>query len=166
MAHEHLSPHPELLHEVGCEPGDSGVQHRPPGAGVRHRSRTFARSAAAVRRARSFVGGCILGCTPELADDIQLCVSELVTNAIQHTPAGRRFLVQVIGKGSVIRIEVHDASADAPRLCTPGETDDRGRGLLLVDSFADAWGVTDRTGPGKVVWAEFKIRPTTVGTAC
>lgn len=166
MAHEHLSPHPELLHEVEREPGGCRARHRPPGTGIRRRSRTFPRCAAAVSRARSFVGGCILGCPLDLVDDIQLCVSELATNAIQHTPAGHRFLVLVIGTGSALRIEVHDAGPDTPRLRAPADTDDRGRGLLLVDSFADDWGVADRNGPGKIVWAEFKIRPPGAGTAC
>ncbi|WP_344290439.1 ATP-binding protein [Streptomyces synnematoformans] len=118
----------------------------------------FPRSAAAVGRARAFVAGCIGGCAAEQADDIRVCVSELVTNALQHTPTGRRFLVRVVLNESVVRIEVHDASSDTPHLCTPADTDDRGRGLHLVDALADDWGVSDRTGPGKVVWVTFKIR--------
>ncbi|AUH42654.1 ATP-binding protein [Streptomyces sp. CMB-StM0423] len=122
------------------------------------KSRSFPRSVAAVGRARTFVADCISGCAPEQADDIRVCVSELATNALQHTPIGRRFLVQIMCSDNVVRIEVHDASTNIPHLCTPADTDDRGRGLLLVSAFADDWGVSDRTGPGKVVWAEFKIR--------
>lgn len=87
-----------------------------------------------------------------------MCVSELATNALQHTPIGRRFLVQITCSDNVVRLEVHDASTNTPHPCAPADTDDRGRGLLLVSAFADDWGVSDRTGPGKVVWAEFKIR--------
>ncbi|AKH82787.1 6-phosphofructokinase [Streptomyces sp. CNQ-509] len=122
------------------------------------KSRSFPRSAAAVGRARTFVAGCISGCAPEQANDIRVCVSELATNALQHTPIGRRFLVQIMCSDNVVRIEVHDASTNIPRLCTPADTDDRGRALLLVSAFADDWGVSDRTGPGKVVWAEFTIK--------
>ncbi|MFF0724651.1 ATP-binding protein [Streptomyces sp. NPDC004134] len=122
------------------------------------KSHSFTRSAAAVGRAREFVADCIEACTPEQADDIRVCTSELVTNALQHTPVGRRFLVRITCSDNVLRIEVHDASTDTPHLCAPADTDDRGRGLLLVSAFADDWGVADRTGPGKVVWAEFKIR--------
>jgi anti-sigma regulatory factor (Ser/Thr protein kinase) len=126
--------------------------------GHRVNSRMFPRSAAAVGRAPSFVAGCIGGCTPEQADDIRVCVSELVTNALQHTPVGRRLLVRIIRTDSVVRVEVHDASIDTPHVCTPADTDDRGRGLMLVSTLADDWGVSDRTGPGKVVWADFKVR--------
>ncbi|AKH83856.1 hypothetical protein AA958_18435 [Streptomyces sp. CNQ-509] len=121
------------------------------------RSRTFPRSPDAVARARDFVAGCILGCAPEQAADIVLCVSELATNAVQHTPAGHRFLVRIIPNDGALRIEVHDASADTPYLRTTVDTDERGRGLRLVSEVADDWGVSARRGPGKIVWAEFKI---------
>ncbi len=113
----------------------------------------FPRSAAAVGRARRFVAGHLDGCAPEQADDIRVCVSELVTNALHHTPAGRRFLVRIIRTDTAVRIEVHDAGTATPHVCTPADTDDRGRGLLLVSAVADDWGVSDRTGPGKVVRA-------------
>ncbi|AKH86628.1 6-phosphofructokinase [Streptomyces sp. CNQ-509] len=124
----------------------------------------FPRSAAAVGRARSLVAGHIDGCTSEQADDIRVCVSELATNALQHTPVGRRFLVRIICTDSVVRIEVHDASIATPHVCTPLDTDDRGRGLMLVSTLADDWGVSDRTGPGKVVWAEFQLRQPAAAT--
>ena len=44
-----------------------------------------------------------------VADDIRLCVSELVTNALRHTPPGREFLVYVLPGRDVLRVEVHDA---------------------------------------------------------
>ncbi|MGP2441306.1 hypothetical protein [Streptomyces sp. JW3] len=34
---------------------------------------------------------------------------------------------------------------------------DGGRGLLLVGALAAAWGVDDRLGPGKTVWAECAV---------
>lgn len=122
------------------------------------KSRSFPRSAAAVGHARTFVAGCINGCAPEQVDDIRVCVSELATNALQHTPIGRRFLVQITCIDNLVRVEVHDASTNLPQPYTPADTHDRGRGLLLVSSFADDWGVSHRAGPGKIVWAEFKIR--------
>lgn len=63
-----------------------------------------------------------------------------------------------------LRIEVHDASAQRPRR-RAGELDaGDGRGLLIVDAPADAWGVSDRVGVGKLVWAVW--RPADDGGRC
>lgn len=118
-------------------------------------ARGFLRSAGSVGKARDFVASAVgVG---ERAEDIRVCVSELATNALLHgTPRGREFRVRVAVDEGAVRIEVHDAGDALPRLLTPAETDDRGRGLQLVDALADDWGVSDRPGIGKVVWAVFK----------
>ncbi|AZM47120.1 ATP-binding protein [Streptomyces sp. WAC 06738] len=119
-------------------------------------ARGFTRSAGSVGKARDFVAAAVgVG---ERAEDIRVCVSELATNALLHgTPRGREFRVHVAVDVGAVRIEVHDASDALPRLLTPAETDDRGRGLQLVDALADDWGTSDRQGIGKVVWTMFKI---------
>ncbi|MFW6691968.1 ATP-binding protein [Streptomyces sp. MAR4 CNX-425] len=118
-------------------------------------SRMFPRSARSVRRARDFVAARVRA--GDRADDIRVCVSELVTNALRHTPAGHLFLVRVLAQEHLVHVEVHDAGRGEPRLCAPADTDDHGRGLLLVAALADDWGTADRDGPGKVVWAAFKL---------
>ncbi|WP_181788000.1 ATP-binding protein [Streptomyces phytophilus] len=133
-----------------------GRASNPPGEYPPYKRR-FARRARSVSRAREFVVGVLgAGVCGEVAEDIRLCVSELASNALRHTPPGREFLVCVLPRHGVLRIEVHDAGTGVPYLCAPTATDDRGRGLLLVGSLADDWGVSDRAGPGKAVWAEFK----------
>ncbi|WP_046509245.1 ATP-binding protein, partial [Streptomyces odonnellii] len=52
-----------------------------------------------------------------------------------------------------LRIEVHDGSPVRPQPRTPDPEALDGRGLLLVDALADEWGVADRAGPGKMIWA-------------
>ncbi|MEO3840244.1 ATP-binding protein [Streptomyces sp. B22F1] len=120
--------------------------------------RQFARRARAVGRARDFVASLL---DPDVdaktADDIRLCVSELATNAVRYGPRGRDFLVRVATRDDAVRIEVHDAGDGPPRLCTPGRDDCHGRGLHVVAALADEWGVSERTGPGKAVWAEFRV---------
>ncbi|GAA2663863.1 ATP-binding protein [Streptomyces aculeolatus] len=118
-------------------------------------SRMFARSARSVGRAREFVAG--VADAGDRADDIGVCVSELATNALRHTPVGRRFLVRVVAQPHVVQVEVHDAGGGEPHVCAPADTDDRGRGLLLVAALADDWGTSPRNGPGKAVWATFKV---------
>ncbi|MFD3519205.1 ATP-binding protein [Streptomyces sp. NPDC058653] len=94
-----------------------------------------------------------------LEDSAVLVLSELVTNAVLHArvPAGReietRFLPTGFPVPDGLRIEVHDASALRPyrRKDDPDACD--GRGLPIVDALADAWGVSERDGVGKLVWA-------------
>jgi anti-sigma regulatory factor (Ser/Thr protein kinase) len=88
--------------------------------------------------------------------DVLLCVSELATNALVHgVPAGRQFRVFLRYDGHVLRVEVHDSGGGVPRVDVhPDDTDEGGRGLLLVTALADKWGVGERE-LGKVVWAEF-----------
>jgi hypothetical protein len=63
-----------------------------------------------------------------------------------------------------LRVEVEDTSSALPRRLDPGDCGVSGRGLRLVDTLADTWGVEAR-GSGKVVWSEFVMphgrRPTT-----
>ncbi|WP_399891210.1 ATP-binding protein [Streptomyces sp. BBFR51] len=89
------------------------------------------------------------------ADDVVLCVSELATNALVHgVPAGRGFLLRLLPCGDGVRVEVHDSGGGVPAVpLDPGESDEGGRGLLLVSELADKWGVAERE-PGKIVWFE------------
>ncbi|MGV9786172.1 ATP-binding protein [Streptomyces sp. NPDC003435] len=128
-----------------------------PPATERQRTVLFPRRRTTPRIARNFVVTTLIewGETSRL-DDMRLCASELVTNAVLHgTPAGRLVLVRVDSLADHVLLEVHDAGDDAPAQRAPEETDVGGRGLLIVSSTADRWGVRERTGPGKCVWAAF-----------
>lgn len=90
---------------------------------------------------------------PALADAV-LLVSELVTNAVRHGPLlEREFEVAVtaLADGSCF-IEVSDEGFAEPRLRTVEEWEETGRGLHLVESLAEAWGVWSRGRYGKTVW--------------
>ncbi|MEU9130719.1 ATP-binding protein [Kitasatospora sp. NPDC048540] len=89
---------------------------------------------------------------PELADTAELLTSELVTNALLHTTKGA-VLEAVLTAGQRLRIEVQDCTTRLPGRRVPEEWATSGRGLMLVDSLADAWGVQLR-GEGKVTWFE------------
>ncbi|MFG2939636.1 ATP-binding protein [Streptomyces sp. NPDC048282] len=95
------------------------------------------------------------------ADAVSLCVSELATNALLHgVPPGRGFLLRLRYDGDVVRVEVHDSGAGMPKIADAADGES-GRGLLLVATLADKWGVCERV-LGKVVWAEFE-RPAAAG---
>jgi anti-sigma regulatory factor (Ser/Thr protein kinase) len=96
-----------------------------------------------------------------LSDDVELVVSELVTNAIE---AGLRTERRVSRAGLVpvrlwlasdldaILIQVWDSAPGMPVRRAVRLNGERGRGLLLVGCICRAWG-TYRQGAGKVVWA-------------
>ncbi|WP_338699089.1 ATP-binding protein [Streptomyces sp. Q6] len=84
-------------------------------------------------------------------------VAELAANAVRHGRVpGRDFrLTLTLDAARTLRIEVADARPDrVPRRRQPD--DEGGRGLLIVASYADRWGVTsgDTAAPHKTVWAE------------
>jgi anti-sigma regulatory factor (Ser/Thr protein kinase) len=124
---------------------------------VEHESMLFDRRRTTSGAARSFVAETLTqwGRTERL-DDIRLCTSELATNAVLHgAPAGGQVLVRVELHAAVLRIEVHDGGNATPTKREARSTDAEGRGLLLVSAVADHWGVKERRGPGKCVWAAF-----------
>ena len=89
---------------------------------------------------------------PGRSEIAELLTSELVTNALVHTDHDA-ILTAVVGPRG-LRVEVRDFVARRPRLCVPNADDGtHGRGLVLVQSLADAWGVRAH-GVGKVVWFE------------
>ncbi|MFI5530497.1 SpoIIE family protein phosphatase [Kitasatospora sp. NPDC051853] len=94
----------------------------------------------------------------ELVDSAELLASELVTNAIRHTDRDAMFTARLYREGAGegrarLRVEVEDESDLWPTRRTPGEQASSGRGLMLVEALADAWGVEPR-GTGKRMWFE------------
>ena len=87
----------------------------------------------------------------DVADVVELLVSELVTNALRYGrgPIGLRLLR---GTATVV-CEVSDELDAAPRLRTVHQGDEGGRGLHLVDQLSKNWG-TRTTAHGKIVWFE------------
>ena len=80
-----------------------------------------------------------------------LLTSELVTNAVLH--AATPFDVTVAMDDGGVRVTVVDgAGAHAPQVQHPAPTDTNGRGLLIVEHLATAWGTDDTDHGGKAVW--------------
>ncbi|GAA1500089.1 hypothetical protein GCM10009802_55020 [Streptomyces synnematoformans] len=88
-----------------------------------------------------------------IAEPAVLVVSELVTNAVVHArvPPGREILTRCVRQDRGVRIEVHDASGVWPVRRVPDEAG--GFGLVVVEALAARWGVAERGGVGKAVWA-------------
>jgi len=83
----------------------------------------------------------------EHVDTVLLLLSELVTNAIQHG-SGHQIDVRLSRTSSHVRIEVRGGTTDLLTVHVPSLLDEHGRGLLLVDMIANAWGVD----PSSWVW--------------
>jgi hypothetical protein len=86
---------------------------------------------------------------------VALMLSELATNAVQH--AGTEFEVDITMTREAslyrLRVGVTDQSPGLPVLPEPAADAPHGRGLRIVETLADAWGIEIRRGhPGKTVW--------------
>ncbi|MFJ2442280.1 SpoIIE family protein phosphatase [Streptomyces sp. NPDC087658] len=95
----------------------------------------------------------------EQIDAAELMVSEMLTNVLVHTDGDALLVAEARGTqgGRRLRVEVADASDDLPHRRHPGELASSGRGLMLMEMLADAWGVDPR-GEGKSIWFELHER--------
>lgn len=93
---------------------------------------------------------------PECAVAAEILASELVTNAVRH--AATALTLRLTLHRGHLRVSVHDRDRQMARLQTPSESDDHGRGLLIVNSVASRWGSEPVEG-GKVVWAAMPAAP-------
>ncbi|MFI6700256.1 ATP-binding protein [Streptomyces sp. NPDC050509] len=98
-----------------------------------------------------------LGC---LIEDVSLVATELTTNVVQHARGtGDFFDIALRCRDSVLILEVSDSFRwKMPELMKPGDDDTGGRGLVIVDSLCEKWGVRPRD-PGKTVWAHLPFAP-------
>ncbi|MFJ4617905.1 ATP-binding protein [Streptomyces sp. NPDC088812] len=136
-----------------------GVDARPTPPSV---SLTFPPHPVWVRTARDAVRTLLLA-TPhaDLADTAVLLTSEAVTNAINACADKGCTTPVTLHAGwwfdphHRLRVLVHDAAPGLPTPRTPAQDDEEGRGLHLISSGADAWGVCAHgPGRGKATWFE------------
>ena len=91
-----------------------------------------------------------------VAEDAELVVSELVTNALRHA-SGRIELTALLLDEALV-VSVSDGDQPLPRLRRVRDSDEGGRGLQLVAMLASRWG-SRVTPEGKVVWCELPLGP-------
>lgn len=88
-----------------------------------------------------------------LTEPTELLLTELVTNALLHGD-GPDVGVRIYATSTDLRIEVKDGSPESPVLRRAALLDEDGRGLFLVATVADAWGVSD---DGTVTWCSLTL---------
>jgi anti-sigma regulatory factor (Ser/Thr protein kinase) len=111
-----------------------------------------ARSVAAARR---LLRSTLDGHQQATIEDAVLMISELVTNAVRHARAA--VLVLVTDHRHTVHVSVTD---DNPTLPVAGREPEHhatsGRGLGIVDTLADRWGIIP-TSDGKTIWFEIDV---------
>ena len=95
---------------------------------------------------------------PGRSETAELLATELVTNALVHTGGDAVIVATLVSE--TLYVEVRDFATGLPkqREADPENAVD-GRGLTLVQSLADAWGVRGAgagDSGGKVVWFELE----------
>lgn len=88
--------------------------------------------------------------------NVPLLVSELVTNACLH--GGDPVTLRLSMNRTRVRVEVEDGIPGWPGMRSPTDREPGGRGLLIVDSLSDVWGIDQAAAGGKVVWAEVLVQ--------
>lgn len=103
-----------------------------------------------VRAARQFVHE-LLDCDDfsSIRDLTVLLTSELVTNAFLH--AASHVEVRVACNSENVTVEVCDWGAGEPRILSAAPLSLGGRGMALVDTLTDDWGVR-QDDSAKTVW--------------
>ena len=124
-------------------------------------SMTFPATPASIASTREFARGVVTEAPDEARDAMILMISELATNAVRH--ARTDFTVTTTHTESMVEVSVSDHGGGTPLKRDPPHTEPTGRGLLIVDTFSDEWGIT-RSGRTTVIWfrlAYAKHRQTT-----
>ena len=122
--------------------------------------RAFPSERASVARARQWTADTlsIWGLAPHSrpSDDIVLCVSELVSNAVQHAHSAP--VVELRPDDATILLMVTDQRPDL-RPVIAARPEDTGRGLRVLGDLADSWGVgySAVEQHSKTVWCQFAM---------
>ncbi|WP_405931578.1 ATP-binding protein [Streptomyces sp. NBC_00827] len=96
----------------------------------------------------------------EMLETVELLASEVIANAVLYSAAPCD--VAVTRTDERLRVEVTDTDPSLPSAVEAGPNDESGRGLLLVDALADAWGMQPEP-PGKTTWFEITPEPSVDG---
>jgi anti-sigma regulatory factor (Ser/Thr protein kinase) len=99
----------------------------------------------------------------ESVEAAQLVVSELVTNAVLHAAHSPAIRLDLRLSDSAVRVLVSDTGLGEPERSPRPDpwTAETGRGVWLVDAFAERWGTETHGRDEKIVWCELSIEAPT-----
>lgn len=101
------------------------------------------------RYTRFFLASC-QGISPNVTEEAELVVSELVTNAVRFGGANPISL-SLRNLREVLLVEVCDSSSRPPTLSSADSSAEGGRGLVLVNALSKEWSYSFTPGGGKTV---------------
>jgi anti-sigma regulatory factor (Ser/Thr protein kinase) len=110
---------------------------------------------AAARKALTSLNGSLHLLSSSRLRDVQLLVSEIVTNAIRHGGSDTDTVaLAVLATDDVVRVEISDSGRGftRPDAVEKREPTSGGWGLPIIDALAQRWGVEH--GSGTTVWFE------------
>ncbi|MFJ9039089.1 ATP-binding protein [Streptomyces sp. NPDC102406] len=140
---------------------------KPPVTPVRQLTVYFSNSRRGARLARQlavqqFTEWTGLPYDADPARAVALITAELASNAVRHgSLPGRDFRLTLRLLPAGFRVEVTDTQPERlppPVIAEPIDDETSGRGLLLVEAYADCWGCTAPDSCTKTVWAEVCLR--------
>jgi anti-sigma regulatory factor (Ser/Thr protein kinase) len=119
---------------------------------ARRTQRSLPAQPMSVPLARSWAEGWLAGSEvpPDHTDAVLLVVSELVTNAVRQGDGPVRLSLHV--RDGALDVAVFDTGHRMPVLSDFGPDSTGGRGLHLIDTVCESWGVREEID-GKTVWA-------------
>jgi hypothetical protein len=125
-----------------------------------HRSAIVECGRVAPRTARAIAASALdeWGMLP-VQDDVELVVSELVTNALGRGSA-IAFLIVFHCSTHEVEVAVWDDGPGLPQARQEDLEAESGRGLLIVRARSNSWGCRPgRDGTGKAIWARLGPKP-------
>jgi anti-sigma regulatory factor (Ser/Thr protein kinase) len=125
-------------------------------------ARTFPCRRESVSAARRFARATLCEQSAETLDAVELMVSELATNCVQHARSDFEIAIDVTRRE--IRVAARDSGAGQPAPRSPTPSEPTGRGLRIVEAMSERWGVLPTDG-GKTVWFTIPRRPVAVAAA-
>jgi len=129
----------------------------PPSPGLRPMCLHIAADPALVARVRRALRGALRDWgVAELTEDMELIVSELVSNAIRHG-SGNGVGVLLVAQDGLALLEVADGTGGQPADRQPDDEDEDGRGLLIVRALAKDCGWRTNDLGGTTIWATMPL---------
>jgi anti-sigma regulatory factor (Ser/Thr protein kinase) len=107
--------------------------------------------------ARRFVAAtCELWRCEDVSEDAVAIVSELIGNVVRHARTDADLRLEL--RRRLLTVAVLDQDPVFPVRRPPSATRESGLGLAIVTHLATAWGASQTSTGGKVVWATIRLR--------
>ena len=119
-------------------------------------ARRFPRTPESVSAARRFARDAAGELPCAALDAVELMVSELASNCIEHANTPFELAIEV--SEDEVRVSARDSGRGRPVPRSPKLSEPRGRGLRIVEALADDWGIVASVSQS-TVWFSLCLQP-------